>query len=130
MKKIDKQKFMTHAVKTKMGSIQLADKSLVVFDGDNIELGKTVYLQDGAQDWALLPAGNYKTLDNKPFTVDEDGKVSSLTNNKDLINQAMSTQKEKEISLEVRYSIRTIRQISKSLRLSLKSMSLRNLRRM
>lgn len=61
----------------------LLDKSLIQYDGDDLEIGEVVYLCDGANDWSVLPDGLYQTMTNIKFVI-TDGVVSDI--NKDAYN--------------------------------------------
>jgi hypothetical protein len=57
---------------------QLVDGSIIQFETDTIENGETIYLVDGAGDFAQLPDGAYLTKTHVNFTI-TDGQVSDVT---------------------------------------------------
>lgn len=56
----------------------LIDKTLIQYDGSDIEVGEVIYLRDGSEDWSILPDGLYETASGTKFTI-ADGVVSDVT---------------------------------------------------
>jgi hypothetical protein len=89
------------------GKVQLADGSIMVFDGDQLSnaVGQIAYIQDGASDWFQCAPGRYCTFDNTYFNVDEGARITSVSNgNKSKIttspqNQAFKTHTDKMAKL-------------------------------
>lgn len=76
---IKKVKALLGAVK--LTQTQLSDKSLIQFDGDEIEKSSVVYLIDAAGNLSVLPDGIYQTQDGLKFTV-QFGTVTNVDDSK------------------------------------------------
>lgn len=58
----------------KLGSAKLDNEAIIEFDGDNLEVGKSVYIKNDDGENIPLPDGDYKTMDGFEFDV-RDGIV-------------------------------------------------------
>lgn len=63
----------------KLNKLQLSNKSVIQFDGDTLEKGSSVYLEDASGETLLAGDGSYKLFNGGEFVIKE-GLVESVSN--------------------------------------------------